>query len=138
MRESFGGAFIIKLALIFIIIYVSFMAVAINYAKAFRVKNGVINILEQYQYSGVANDPALEQVHTYLNSVPYHYGDNVNILNHCQNQGGNLTEDGACIVTKGSEESRYYRVITYISIDFPFFQLHMIIPISGETKLISN
>ena len=44
MRDAFGGVFMIKLALIFIIIYVSFMAVAINYAKAFRVKNQVINI----------------------------------------------------------------------------------------------
>ena len=39
----------IKLVLIFIVIYVSFMAVAINYAKAFRVKNEVINIIEQIQ-----------------------------------------------------------------------------------------
>ena len=51
MRESFGGAFMLKLVIVFIVVYISFMAVAINYAKAFRVKNNVINILEQHQFS---------------------------------------------------------------------------------------
>ena len=39
MREAFGGAFTIKLMLIFLAIYIAFIAVALNYAKAFRVKN---------------------------------------------------------------------------------------------------
>ena len=49
MRDAFGGTFMIKLGLVFLVVYVSFMAVAINYAKAFRVKNQIINIIEQYQ-----------------------------------------------------------------------------------------
>ena len=76
MRDSFGGTFMIQLLLIFIVIYVSFMAVALNYAKAFRVKNGVINILEQQQYDGTYNDPAIDDVNAYLNSIPYKYGSN--------------------------------------------------------------
>ena len=47
MREAFGGSFTIKLMLIFLAVYVTFIAVALNYAKAFRVKNGVIDIIEQ-------------------------------------------------------------------------------------------
>lgn len=38
MRDAFGGAFMIKVMLIFLGIYIAFMAVALNYAKAFRVK----------------------------------------------------------------------------------------------------
>ena len=49
MRDAFGGAFSIKLMLIFLILYVSFICVAINYARAFRVKNRIINIIEQYE-----------------------------------------------------------------------------------------
>ena len=55
MRESFGGAFIINLLLVFIVIFISFMAVTISYAKAFRVKNQVINIVEQNRYSGTGD-----------------------------------------------------------------------------------
>ena len=40
MRESFGGAFMLKVAIVFIVIYVSFMAIAINYAKAYGTAKG--------------------------------------------------------------------------------------------------
>ena len=46
MRDAFGGAFSIKLMLIFLILYVSFICVAINYARAFRVKNEIIKFIE--------------------------------------------------------------------------------------------
>ena len=36
MRDAFGGAFSIQIFLIFILIYVSFIAVSLNYAKAFK------------------------------------------------------------------------------------------------------
>ena len=41
MRDAFGGAFMIKIFLIFIIVYVCFTALARNYAKAFKVKNKI-------------------------------------------------------------------------------------------------
>ena len=46
MRDAFGGAFMIKLMLIFLVIYVCFIAVALNYAKAFKAKNGIIDLIE--------------------------------------------------------------------------------------------
>ena len=46
MRDAFGGSFMIKLLLVFIIIYVGFTAIALNYAKAFKVKNKVIEYIE--------------------------------------------------------------------------------------------
>ena len=141
MRESFGGAFMIKLVLIFIVVYISFMAVAINYAKAFRVKNGVINILEQYKYDGSKNkeDPVIKKVDDYLRKVPYNHGSNVKENEHCSVQGDSavFTKYGACLVkVSGDDSPRYFKVITYISIDFPFFNISMTIPISGETKSI--
>ena len=141
MRESFGGAFMIKLVLIFIVVYISFMAVAINYAKAFRVKNGVINILEQYKYNGSKNkeDPVIKKVDDYLKNVPYNHGANDKEEKHCNSQGDNhvFTKYGVCLVKVSSDASpRYFKVITYISIDFPFFNISMTIPISGETKSI--
>lgn len=46
MRDAFGGTFMIKLFLVFIFIYVGFTAIALNYAKAFRVKNMIIDFIE--------------------------------------------------------------------------------------------
>lgn len=137
MRESFGGAFIIKLLLIFIIFYISFMAIAINYAKAFRVKNRVINIIEQNQYSGVDDEFVNLEIDKYLGSVSYLYGSNPSVESNCGSiANSKKTGNGVCIVPLGDDDSRYYRVITYIAIEFPFFNISMVVPISGETKII--
>jgi len=128
MRESFGGAFMIKLVLVFIIIYVSFMAVAVNYAKAFRVKNQIINILEQNQYSGPGDSKTLNLVERYLASAHYHV-DGVT----CPSDNS-LAAYGVCIEGASGGSMAHYMVYTYISIDFPFFGIRMRLPIRGETK----
>ena len=46
MRDAFGGSFMIKLFLVFIFIYMFFTAIALNYAKAFKVKNKVVEYLQ--------------------------------------------------------------------------------------------
>lgn len=49
MRDAFGGSFMIKLFIVFIFIYVFFIAIALNYAKAFKVKNRVIEYIETHE-----------------------------------------------------------------------------------------
>jgi len=44
MRDAFGGVFTMNLLLVFIFIFVAFAAVSLNYAKAFKVKNSIIDI----------------------------------------------------------------------------------------------
>ena len=146
MRDAFGGTFMIKLGLIFLVVYVSFMAVAINYAKAFRVKNQVINIIEQYKYNGETTGIAIDEINSYLAGVPYNFGNNDEVKETCANISGDddnyiFTQNGACIIPKGTmgnfgNSSRYYKVITFIDIDFNFFDIHLTVPISGETKVI--
>ena len=47
MNQSFGGAFLIKIALIFLAIYIVVLGFAMNYAKVFSMKNKIITIIEQ-------------------------------------------------------------------------------------------
>lgn len=142
MRESFGGAFMIKLILVFIVIYISFMAVAINYAKAFRVKNNVINILEQSQFE---LGDSIDSIDNYLGTVSYIVNNSSSVSSHCNGVAfGNtdkakntvLTARGVCIEKMGDGNKHYYKVTSYISINFPFFDISMTLPISGETKMI--
>lgn len=151
----------IKLVLIFIVIYITFMAVAIDYAKVFRVKNNVINILEQNQF--LMNDSytsnTLTKIDSYLATVPYNEYGNNSVARDCANNGGVnsfggkqlvttagveagagskiLTQNGVCITRMGNNDDIYYKVTAYISIEFPFFDLYFTIPISGETKMVS-
>ena len=135
MREAFCGAFMIKLVLALIVIYISLMSVAIIYARAFRVKNQVINYIEQYQYMGEANSEAEEKIEKYLLEVGY--PTNLEgVAEDCEQQNGELMS-GVCIIANESgNNSRYYKVITYIHIDLRLFDLNLIIPVSGETKVI--
>ena len=49
MRDAFGGVFMMRLFLVFIVVYIGFGAVSFNYAKAFKVKNKIIDLVETSQ-----------------------------------------------------------------------------------------
>lgn len=123
MRESIGGAFLIKLMVIFIVIYNSLLAIAINYAVAFRVKNQIINLLEQYEGCELGGG----RVENYVNSIGYY-------------RAATPTEKSFSIVAHPTpNRGTYYTVTTYIAFDLPFFRVfkeRFRIRIVGETKLI--
>lgn len=145
MREAFGGAFTIKLMLIFLAIYIAFIAVALNYAKAFRVKNKIIDIIEQNEgidsYIDTKEGSVIGDINSYLNTVSYY----VNLANIKNNNTENINcyDRGYCIeetsgTTTDGVTSKYYKVTTYININFPFFKLNFNIPITGETRKIER
>ena len=72
MRDSFGGTFMIYLLLIFLAVYIAFVAVAFNYARAFKVKDKVMDIIEQNEGIDFEDEGgALGEIETYLNNVNY-------------------------------------------------------------------
>lgn len=60
MRDAFGGTFMIQLMLVFLIIYVSLLAVGYNYAKAFRTKNTIIDYIERYEGYNESSKAAID------------------------------------------------------------------------------
>ncbi len=137
MKDAFGGTFMIKVMITFFVIYICFFTVAISFAKTFRIKNEVINILESKDnvnnYNKAAND-----INAYLGSVGYSYSDNSEIKKNCTAPAELLTR-GICINKISDEDSDkfYYVVTAYIVMEFPLFNFGYAIPISGETKLIN-
>ena len=150
MRDAFGSTFMFKLIIIFIVFYVSFMTIAVSYAKVFRVKNGVIDILEQYQYdsNGSNAQNIIDKVDNYLSKFHYNEGANGNVEKLCKEDSGNqnasdekyenqFTENGACIIRTGlGEGSVFYEVVVYLVVSFPLFNQDFVIPIRGETTTI--
>ena len=137
MKDAFGGSFILRLMLIFFVVFICFMTVSITISKTFRIKNNIINMLERAdpkQYDSIKNG-----IDDYLRKSSYNYSNNQNIEDNCKESGGLKTELGACIVMYknfNNVKSVYYKVITYVVVDFPLFHLGTVIPISGETKII--
>ena len=145
MRDAFGGALMIQLLLIFLTLYISFMAIALSYSKAFRVKNEIINYIEQYEGY---NDRSKELIDAYLEKQRYYVevkdtseGDFSNYVNnpnqlspgatYCANRGYCITEQSQ------GNRGTYYIVETYLQIKFPFFNLDFTVPIKGETRIIT-
>ena len=50
MRETIGNTFIIKLVIVFTLLFSAFLALAISYNKVFRMKNEVLSIIEKYDF----------------------------------------------------------------------------------------
>ena len=61
MRDAFGGTFMIQVFIVFILIYISFTALALNYAKAFKAKNFIIDYLENNEISNLNESAAKKQ-----------------------------------------------------------------------------
>ena len=133
MRDAFGGAFSIKLMLIFLMLYVSFICVAINYARAFRVKNEIINIIEQNEGYNIDNQTEVDnQINPYLESTGYHIEyEEVKDRSSCTELKGH----GYCIV-KLNDNPEYYRVETYMVFTLPIVNAHFPIAVRGETRRI--
>lgn len=152
MRDAFGGAFMIKLFLVFIIIYVSFTALALNYAKAFKVKNKVVEYIEQNEIVDFQNMPANVRNAMELFFEQEMLG-NMNYKSELSCEGTNVVycRDGIRIerVGKGiNTAGAYYRVTTSFGWTIPFINKLIELSggsgdvafgtweISGETRLI--
>ena len=68
MREAIGGTWIFSIVIVFIVLFTSFLALSVNYSKAFKVKNGIVNIIEKRE--GIS-DATVDEISDYLNNVGY-------------------------------------------------------------------
>lgn len=151
MRESIGGGWLLTIVAIFIVLFTSFLAVSINYTKAFKIKNYIINRIEfdegyiQYNSGDLENlettDGSTEaDIYVYLKNAGYN-GNNITAKNCINSEFGtdeNSYKDGGYCVQEITDNNgqRYYKVTTFIVFDLPFIDNSFTIPINGETKTI--
>lgn len=142
MRDSIGGTFMIYVFIIFLAVYIAFVAVAFNYARAFRVKNKVIDIIEQNEgmddadfanLSGTNTIGVAGDINEYLKSVSY----NVNLTSSNAEDRGVCFDLGYCVKEiPAGVDGKYYKVTTFVRLELPFLNLGFTIPVKGETRKI--
>ena len=164
MRDAFGGSFMIMIFLVFIMVYISFTAVALSYAKAFKVKNAVIDFLEEWEVDGLKNIPAdkMAEFESFIDSEIVG-NKNYNMSNDrdfCKNNSkkGMLCSQVGIVISQSEPDERtrgfYYTVYTYVGWDIGFFSKLAALngdkkdpevgdvtgtwKISGQTRLIVN
>ena len=68
MKEAFGGTWIMGFVVLFIVLFSAYLAVSVNYTRAFKVKNKIVNIIEENEGF---NTRSKERISTYLNEIGY-------------------------------------------------------------------
>jgi len=136
MRDAFGGVFMMRLLLVFIVIYVSFTAISYNYARAFRVKNKVIDYIEKKEIISETS-VCTEGFKNMLEKAGYHKtckNGNVEIISK---EG--FVEGVCCngiVIAKDNENSKdkqiYYDIYTYA--DWNLGIINTILALGGESS----
>ena len=115
MREAVGGTLLLKIVIVFLVVYIGFMAIVLNYGLVFRYKNQLINYIEQNE--GIKN---VETLRTTAKEKYGYYGD-----------------IDACNV-KVNDRGYYYKVKIYIIFHIPLVNNVLRIPVTGETRIIET
>lgn len=143
MRDAFGGIVNITMIVVFLVIVSGYLAFNVTYTKAFRMKNKIITVLEQYE--GCENDDQAckKELDNYAQSIGYNtnlttYKDSTGKSYECMGRGYCWAKFSS---GEGDNTKYYFKVVTSITIDIPiinkiltgvpFFQL------TGNTKLIT-
>ena len=146
MRDAVGGTFMIYVLLIFLTIYITFVAVAFNYARAFKVKNKVIDIIEQNEGIDNYNNTSgtMGDIEYYLNEVHYNINGIDSNTDACSNYDYINKELGYCISREtaisdiNGGTASYYKIVTFVRLELPFLDIGFTIPVRGETRKIER
>ncbi len=155
MRESIGGTWIVGIVIVFIVLFTSYLALSVNYSKAFKVKNGIISIIEENE--GLT-DAAQEKIRNYLNNTGYYvygecskvdidYGDykdddtqSYGQLKGYEQQNSTSGKYKYCVYTRKVDDKvlsrKYYRVTVFFKFDIPILDNMFTFPVTGETKAV--
>ena len=158
MRDAIGGVLVIEIIIVFLLIINSYLAFSVNYTKAFRIKNRIISIIENYEGltdGQLGSKNAIENMMLESRySINPAYTDRCNTL-----RGGakyyekvsNIAGGFCYYITETSESGQglasetykgtVYSVAVFVNIDlpvlnkiFPYFS--NVFAIKGETKTI--
>ena len=112
MREAVGTTWIFQLVIIFTLIFVSFLALSINYSRAFRIKNEILSIMEKYEGVGDQEGQSISIINNYLRNNAY------GVKGSCrEGEFGalSLNDNSLEYVTSDGSKNTYYYCVKAIS-----------------------
>ena len=129
MRQSIGGTWLLQLMILFILLFVGYIILTINYSKTIKLKNEMISMVEKYE--GL-NENSVSLVNNYLKTSGYAV---VGKCTHESESGiygaldlnSNVLEEARpgvnyhyCIKKyKGANTSKYYQVTLFYKFNLP-------------------
>lgn len=151
MSDSVGGVVTMGWILIFIAVVAGYMAFNVNYTKAFRMKNKIIDCYNKYGDDCVRVSEYRTELVDYAKSIGYHPRDNFicpssyesgsisngKIDNYfCYYEYEKIRNSSDPDIVE-EEEYHYYKIVTKVDIDIPIvqnmFELRFL-TVYGDTK----
>lgn len=164
MKEAIGSSYIFVICLTFIILFTGYIAISVNYNKAFQIKNYIISKIEEEP--GGYNSDLGDEITTYLTAQGYTaYGKCEDYLEgtsiegdptiptawkkvDCLGGNGSNNECGVCIYKKDikdntvmddfNKDKSYYRVTTFFKFDLPVVNVLLNFQINGTSKYVMD
>ncbi len=139
MKEALGQTFIVNFIIVFTIIFITLFVGATSYTKALRIKNRIIDIIEEHD--GYDSN-AQAEIETYLKDVGYRIANASN--NTCTRPNASVAYPDTsrnniydyCIFEFSTDKGTYYGVKSYMYLDIPIIGDHVKIGVYGETKIM--
>ena len=147
MKEAFGGIVNLVFLIIFLLIVVGVLALVVSYTKAFRMKDAIISVIEEYEGSGCYPESPLspssssqtacrEKIRRKAEELAY----NPPMLN-CNGADIYKAEGIYCYkLEKKSNNKAVITVITQVDMNFPIIEHIMgfrFFQVAGDTRTIS-
>lgn len=145
MREAIGGTWLFTIVIVFIVLFSSYLAISVNYSKAFKVKNGIVDLIEQNE--GLSSETQT-LISNYLDKTGYFvYGEcnsKAGEKGYESNSAGNnykycIVKTNAAneeLVAGSTVEKAYYKVKVFFRLDLPVLGDIFTFPVTGQTKAI--
>lgn len=127
----------------------AYLAVSINYTKAFKAKNKIINIIEQNEgmsksVGDVRNktDEELNKGKTTEDKIYYYLKqagfviDKETVSGRCPDDTDDTTlyAGGYCVKGISTREGKYYKVTTFVKIELPVIWVNITVPVKVKQK----
>lgn len=158
MRESIGATSIFALCITFIMLFTAYLAISVNYSKAFRIKSNIVSMIEE---NGRYDGDVQKEIENYIiaqaytasgkcpesNSLTDNNSDTVgNWGSATQINYTNPSSDtsNVCIYRLEIKTNNddidankvYYKVVTFFKFDLPIIGNITTFKIAGDTKLL--
>ncbi len=140
MRQATGISGLIGISIVMIGVVILVFLASLDYTKAFKVKNRIVDIIERYDDGYSVNNR--ERIDAEILSVLKNVGYRLNTRNRScpKRNGADPIEHRSqnyryCIYQYQSKRGYYYGVTAYMYMDLPLIGELIEIPVSGETKV---
>ena len=137
MREAIGSSMLLYIFIFFIIVVMLFFVGILSFSKAYRVKNRIIDIIENKEDY---NDDVAGEIEKELLTIGYSAkGDcgkycvvKIWLDKNCSSEDRDVQKN--CDASRGY----YYKVTTYMNFEFPIIKSLITVDVKGETKVMGK